>query len=91
MLNWTKVLEKGETKTKHHNDFCESLLLQHPDKIEISTDMIPVISFSDSFTKAPYTPPTGDYIIGFLGKTEVEVKYDLHNQVILKSVINVEI
>lgn len=89
MTNWKKTLEDGETNIQHYNKFCEGLISQHPDRIEISFDMVPVVSLSDAFIHAPYTPLTGDYICGFLGKIEVEVKHNLNHQVILKHIIDI--
>lgn len=89
MINWVKTLKNGELKAKKYMEFCNQLLMSSPDKIEIPSSMLPVIMFSDDFVPGSNTPLTGDYICGTLNGVDVEVKNDLHDQVVLKHMINI--
>lgn len=80
--SWERALPNGTTKSKYYSKFVKDVLeLFSPIVIRISTNMLPIISFSDLFVPSRKTPLDGNFVCGDVSGVPVIVDYNLENTV----------
>lgn len=80
--SWERTLPNGTSKSRYYGKFVKDVLeLFSPIVIRISTNMLPIIAFSDLFVPARKTPLDGNFVCGDVSGVPVIVDYNLENTV----------
>ena len=80
--SWERTLPNGTSKSRYYGKFVKDVLeLFSPIVIRISTNMLPIISFSDLFVPAGKTPLKGNFVYGDVSGVPIILDHNLENTV----------